>query len=120
MICDDDQGILDMLQRVPESDGLDVVTVSNSLGLLEVVREEKPDLQLLDLWIPVLPGALVRKRLREQDDRGRLPVLVISASQDGKPIALTYGADDFPAKPFDLDGLTARAHQLLGYQSAPA
>lgn len=113
IVCDDDEGILDMISMVLESDVMEVITESNSLNLQHLIAEQRPDILLLDLWMPVLSGDLILKQLREQDKTSDLPVIVISASRDGKQIAMENGATDFLAKPFDLDELLRRISQLI-------
>lgn len=105
LICDDDEGILDMLEIVLDGSGYHIVPVNDSLKLYEIIEREHPDLLLLDLWMPVLSGDQVLKTLRKNPKTVKLPVIVISASQDGKEIAVDAGANDFIAKPFDLDEL---------------
>ena len=105
LICDDDEGILDMLEIVLEGSGYNIVRVKDSLYLFQVIEDERPDLLLLDLWMPVLSGDQVLKTLRLDPQTSRLPVIVISASPQGKHLAAEAGANDFMAKPFDLDAL---------------
>ena len=113
MVCDDDEGILDMLEIVLEGSGYTIIPVQNSLRIYEVIDREHPDLLLLDLWMPVLSGDQVLKRLRKNPKTHELPVIVISASRDGQQIAADAGATDFMAKPFDLDFLLTKIKQYL-------
>lgn len=113
LICDDDEGILDMLEIVLEGSGYHIVSVQNSLHLYEVIDREHPDLLLLDLWMPVLSGDQVLKSLRKNPKTHELPVIVISASRDGQQIAVDAGANDFMAKPFDLDLLLEKIQHYV-------
>lgn len=113
IICDDDEGILDMLEIVLEGNGYDIVPVQNSLNIYEIIDREHPDLLLLDLWMPVLSGDQVLKCLRKNPQTKELPVIIISASRDGMQIAAEAGASDFMAKPFDLDFLLEKIQQYL-------
>lgn len=117
LICDDDEGILDMLEIVLEGNGYAIIPVQNSLTLYDVIDREHPDLLLLDLWMPVLSGDQVLKSLRSNPETQKLPVIVISASRDGEQIAVNAGANDFVAKPFDLDGLLTKIAHTLGRTS---
>ncbi|WP_462264941.1 response regulator [Mucilaginibacter sp.] len=105
LICDDDEGILDMLTLVLEDSGFEVIAESNSLNVYQQIETHQPDLLLIDLWMPVLSGDQVVKQLKQNPDTQFLPVLVISASTDGRKIAEEARADGFIAKPFDLDKL---------------
>ncbi|PWK79262.1 two-component system response regulator MtrA [Mucilaginibacter oryzae] len=113
MICDDDEGILDMLEIVLEGSGYTIIPVQNSLHIYDVIEREHPDLLLLDLWMPVLSGDQVLRSLRKNPQTNQLPVIVISASRDGQQIAADAGATDFMAKPFDLDFLLKKIEQYV-------
>ncbi|MBW7673945.1 response regulator [Chryseobacterium chendengshani] len=113
MVCDDDQGILDVLQMLLESEGYDVYTEINSTNLIKEIKTQLPDLLLLDLWMPVLSGDQVLKAIRATQEFKTLPVIVLSASVDGSSIASNAGATDFVPKPFDMDDLIAKIKELL-------
>lgn len=113
MVCDDDQGILDVLQMLLESEGFDVITEINSTNLIKEMKINLPDLLLLDLWMPVLSGDQVLKALRTTEEFEHLPVIVLSASVDGSSIANGAGATDFVPKPFDMDDLIIKIRGLL-------
>ncbi|MCJ8209253.1 response regulator [Mucilaginibacter sp. RS28] len=108
LVCDDDTGILEMLELALESDETVIITESNSLNVIPLIEKEKPDLILLDLWMPVLSGDQILRAIRQQTDTQSLPVIIISASLDGAKIARENGANDFLAKPFDIDELFNR------------
>ncbi|SHE43836.1 response regulator [Chryseobacterium takakiae] len=113
MVCDDDQGILDVLQMLLESEGFTVFTEINSTNLIKQIHIDKPDLILLDLWMPLLSGDQVLKAIRSTQEIKDLPVIVLSASVDGDDIAADAGASDFVAKPFDLDDIVSKINGLL-------
>jgi DNA-binding response OmpR family regulator len=112
MLCDDDTGIIEMLELVLDITGAQVLSETNSLLLYDRLVREKPDLLILDLWMPVLSGDQIVKRIRMSESLATMPVLVISASTDGREIAMKAGADDYLAKPFDIDHLLARVGEL--------
>ncbi|MES2266997.1 MAG: response regulator [Bacteroidota bacterium] len=112
LICDDDEGILDMLEFILTESGYQTITIKNSLHIYEEIKNEQPDLILLDLWMPVLSGDQVLRNLRNDPDTRNLPVIVISASREGERIANEAGASGFIAKPFDLDQLVGRVQKL--------
>lgn len=113
MICDDDEGILDLLELVLRDEGYETIPEINSLNVAQIVDREHPDLLLLDLWMPVLSGDQVLRTLRDNPKTQKLPVIIISASNDGKSIAMNAGATDFVSKPFDLDKLVNQVKNLL-------
>jgi DNA-binding response OmpR family regulator len=103
LICDDDPGILDMLELVLSGEGYEVIPESNSLRVAGVIKDKRPEIVLLDLWMPVLSGDQVLRNLRQNESTADIPVIVFSASTDGRMIAMEAGASDFVSKPFDLD-----------------
>ena len=112
LICDDDEGILDMLEVILAESGFEAVPVKNSLHIYDEIARKQPDLILLDLWMPVLSGDQVIRALRKSPQTKDVPVIVISASREGEHIASAAGATDFIAKPFDLDLLVHKVKTL--------
>lgn len=113
LVCDDDEGILDMLEIILDSMGYHIIPEKNSLNIYSRIEKEKPDLLLLDLWMPVLSGDQVLKALRRNPATEKLPVIVISASTEGKQIATEAGADAYIAKPFDMQSLVSSIQRLV-------
>src|SRR5712671_2167983 len=79
----------------------------------ELHRKNRYSLILLDLQMPGMDGFQVMEGLKEIEEDGYLPVLVITAQPDHKLRALQAGAKDFVGKPFDLAELCARVHNIL-------
>jgi len=113
MICDDDAGILEVLEMMLEMEGFSVSTESNSTNLLKEIAHVKPDLLLMDLWMPVLSGDQLLRTIRTTTEFEKLPVIIFSASVDGSEIAKDAGSDGFIAKPFDMDNVSNTIRQLL-------
>lgn len=113
LICDDDEGILDVTTMVLESYGYRVIPVINSLKVLDTVNRENPDLVILDLWMPGINGEQLVEALKGNPETHDTPVIIISASRDGSTIARQSGANDFLEKPFDIDMLTERVKQYV-------
>lgn len=118
MICDDDHGILEVLEMMLEIEGFTVFTESNSTNLLNEIKRNTPDLLLMDLWMPVLSGDQILKMIRTTEDYKNLPVIILSASVDGKEIANNAGADDFIPKPFNMDDIISNINHLLSSVSS--
>lgn len=107
LICDDDESVLEILFMVLTSFGFDVIAENNSTNIFSKLDHRKPDLLLIDLWMPALPGDAVIKDLKSNPSTSNIPVILISASPEGKTVATETGADGFLAKPFQL-------HELIG------
>lgn len=113
LVCDDDQGILEMLELLLEEDGYQVVLEPNSVNALKTIERESPDLILLDIWMPMISGDQILRALRDNSEISATPVLMYSASTDGRNIAESCGADSFISKPFDLNILLQEIEELL-------
>ncbi len=104
MIADDDPAILDALQMLLEDEGYNVVTSSNG-DTFQKVNDTLPDLLLLDIWMSGEDGREVAKILKKEKATKNIPIVMISASKDIDKSARESGADDFLAKPFEIDEL---------------
>jgi len=107
LVCDDDKDILEMLEVALEVNGFDVVSEGDSTLVIGAIEKAKPDAVLLDLWMPLMSGDEIVRKLRADGKNKNLPVVVISASQDGKDVAMKAGADYYLEKPFDVDKLVS-------------
>ena len=116
LVCDDDQGILEMLEILLDDDGYEVILEPNSVHALRTIKREKPDLILLDIWMPVISGDQILKTLKTDQQMKSIPVLMYSASTDGKAIAESSGANAFLSKPFDIIELLAKIETLLDWE----
>ncbi len=90
-----------------------VESTTNPTEVCELHRKNRYSLILLDLQMPGMNGFEVMEGLKEIEEGGYLPVLVITAQPDHKLRALQAGARDFVSKPFDLAELRARVHNVL-------
>lgn len=113
MVCDDDQGILDVIQMLLETENFTVYTEVHSPNLISSIQLHSPDLLLLDLWMPFMAGDELLKTIRHNEEIKDLPVIVLSASVDGSDIAEDAGANAFIAKPFDMNDLISKVKGLL-------
>lgn len=104
IVADDDPAILDAIRLMLEFEGYDVECYPNGNGLLNMA-EEMPDLLLLDIWMSGTDGRDLCQQLKQQDCTRDIPVIMISASHDIESSARAAGADDFLAKPFDINEL---------------
>ena len=112
MVVDDDQDLAEMLGIVLTGAGIDVDLVSRGDEVLEVFRNNPPDLVLLDVMLPGLDGIEVCKLLRAES---MVPIVMLSAKGDSHDVVrgLEAGADDYVVKPFDPVVLLARIRARL-------
>ena len=113
LIADDDRAIRDALTRALGLEGYDVVQASDGTMALSVIESTQPDVAILDVMMPNIDGLTVCRVLRAE--RNRLPVLMLTARTEtpDRVAGLDAGADDYLAKPFELDELFARLRALL-------
>ncbi len=104
MIADDDPGILDAIGIVLEYEGYEVQSTPNGAALL-TMDTGFPDLLLLDIWMSGVDGRDICKHLKQKESTSRIPIVLISASKDIEHSAMDAGADDFLAKPFEINDL---------------
>jgi len=102
LIFEDDISILEIVTIILEDSGYGVETSQTSHDIIEKVAAIKPDLILMDNWIPNIGGKEATKLLKRDPNFNQIPVIYITANSDIAELAKNAGADDFLAKPFDL------------------
>ena len=113
LLADDDRAIRDALTRALALEGYDVVQAADGAQALVQVESARPEMAILDVMMPNVDGLTVCRVIRAE--RNRLPILMLTArteTQD-RVAGLDAGADDYLAKPFDLEELLARVRALL-------
>jgi len=112
LIVDDDPNIVRFIQVNLKNSGHDVFIAANGAEAVRLVKEEKLDLVLLDVRMPVMDGFEACRRIREQST---VPIIMVSADRDvnDKVKCLELGADYYMTKPFSIDELLARVAATL-------
>jgi two-component system, OmpR family, response regulator MprA len=112
LIIEDDEGIVRVLQRALTYEGYQVETASDGESGLAAARERTPGLVILDLMLPGMDGVEVCQMLRSEK---QMLILMLTARDTihDRVEGLDAGADDYMAKPFDLEELLARVRALL-------
>ncbi len=111
LAADDDPSIVHLMREMLKNE-YTVYTALNGEEALQTVRDEKPDLIILDVMMPKMNGIQATVKIREISNS---PILILSAKAEGsdRVIGLTAGADDYLVKPFYKDELLARVQALL-------
>lgn len=112
LVADDDPAIVDAIQMMLETVGYDVATTVDGKTVKDL-RQEFPDLLLLDIWMSGEDGRDICKYLKEREDTRHIPIIMISANKDTAKIAKEVGADDFVAKPFEMDELLHKVEKHI-------
>ena len=114
LIVDDQAANVLLLERLLRSAGYGhISSTQNPAEVVELHRQNRYDLILLDLNMPVMDGFQVMEGLKSLEPDGSLPVLVITAQPNEKLRALKVGALDFLSKPFDIAEVLVRVQNLL-------
>ncbi len=120
LIIEDDSGIAEAIKKQAEMWNLKVKCAENFLDIMAEFREFEPHLILLDISLPFFNGYHWCSEIRKVS---KAPIIFISSAADNMNIvmAMNMGADDFIAKPFDLNVLTAKIQAVLrrAYDFAP-
>ena len=120
LLVDDQAQNRDMLGRRLERRGYDVVLRENAVGIEQVIENEGIELVLLDWIMPERSGHDALLGIRARYDAEHVPVIVVTALDDGDIVstALEAGANDYISKPIDLRVLTARVKAQLDRRQA--
>lgn len=109
-IVEDDDGIRELIEFLLVSQQYSVKTFPTARAFHKTVPDEVPDLFLLDIMLPDGNGLDLCKELKKNENTRSIPVVLMSAHAD---INRMEGADDFIAKPFDVDELLSRIQRQL-------
>ena len=112
LIADDEAEIRQLLRLYLENEGYEIIEAEDGTAAILKLRDEKPDMCLLDIMMPNTDGYTVLRKLREYSN---IPVIILSAkdADSEKILGLNLGADDYLAKPFNPLEAVARVSSHL-------
>jgi len=113
IIFDDDEDILAICTYILEEQGWQVYTFGDCNDIINKVTGIDPEVILMDNWIPDVGGITATKLLKSSDKLKNIPVIYFSANNDIQLLASHAGADNFLAKPFDIDELEKVINSVL-------
>jgi len=116
LIVDDETDLLSTLEYNLQQEGFETRTAENgSAALAEATRDPLPDLVLLDLMLPDVPGTEVCRRLRSEARTREIPVIMLTAKGEevDRVVGFELGADDYVVKPFSVRELILRVRAVL-------
>lgn len=115
LVADNERDITTLIAFMLEREGYDVVAANDGEMALELVRDRRPNLALLDVHMPKLDGYQVTREIRQDETLRSTPVIILSGSVKEEDVAASFeaGADDHLKKPFSPASLTARVGALM-------
>jgi two-component system, OmpR family, alkaline phosphatase synthesis response regulator PhoP len=121
LIIEDDKDIIELVRYNLEKEGFRVSSNEDGVTGLAQIRRTPPDLVILDLMLPRLPGLEICKELRRDQSLPRLPIMMLTArgEEADRVVGLEMGADDYVTKPFSPRELVARVKTLLRRTDQP-
>lgn len=114
LVVDDNRITTKLLRRYLEANGYDASEAYDGVECLEKVAERAPDAIVLDVMMPRLDGYETVKKLRENPETAKLPVVIVTALNDvaNQLKAIESGSDDFLSKPIEEKLLIAKVKLL--------
>ncbi len=115
LVVDDDRVMLAFLKGILEPWGFQVTLCNDPRECLSLIKQDRPDLLILDLEMPQVHGSVLCEQLRSHPETALLPILVLTAHKDLENIQKVYsvGADDFVSKPVITPELMTRIFNRL-------
>jgi DNA-binding response OmpR family regulator len=113
LVVDDDIDILSVMEILLSMKGFDVEVISKGENTIPKIESFKPDLILLDVLISGHDGRAICKQLKANKSTSHIPVIMFSAHPGAAATIGDYGADDFIAKPFDVNNLMQKVNSHL-------
>ena len=88
-----------------ENEGYEVFTADQGETVHKIIKKQKPDILLLDIWLYGEDGGQIAKSVKSKSETKHLPIILMSANNETEKITKQVGADDFLLKPFNIDDL---------------
>ena len=116
MVVDDNPDIITIVKTILEGKGYSVFSASSGPELLNLLKNQKPDLIVLDIMMPEMDGLEVLSRLKAVTDTATIPVILLTAKVQYEDVLGGYklGADYYITKPFTSTQLVNGINLLLG------
>jgi two-component system phosphate regulon response regulator PhoB len=115
LVVEDERDLADMIAYALKRAGHSPVLAADGARAVQLATTSPPDLVVLDLMLPALPGLEVCKQLRTNPGTTQTPILMLTAKAEeaDELLGLSAGADDYLTKPFSMKVLMARIEALL-------
>lgn len=116
MIVDDEEGVRSLVNMTLDGAGYEIIEARDGASALELAREQRPQLLLLDVMLPDLSGIEVCRRLKADEATAGITVVMLTAKAQSADVAAAEdaGADGYFTKPFSPIALVRRVEAILG------
>jgi DNA-binding response OmpR family regulator len=121
LVVDDEEDIRKLVRRLLTDRGHAVIEADRGLLALRLVKDDPPDLILLDAMLPEVHGFDIARRIKGSAKYGSIPILMMSAVYRGRiaeDLKTNYGIEDYVEKPFRIADLLAKVDRLLAREQA--
>lgn len=112
LLVDDEEMIIEVLEAYFEKEGWNIISAINGIDALNKAKEYAPDIIILDLMLPDIPGEEVCRLIRKESD---VPIIMLTAKSAEEELinGIVIGADDYVTKPFSPREVVVRAQAIL-------
>lgn len=114
LVVDDEDGVRESVREVLSDEGYRVVDTADGARVLEIIKEERPELVLLDIWMPQVDGIGLLKEIKSHEPEINVVMVSGHGNIHTAVTATKFGAFDFIEKPVSLDGLLLTVQRALG------
>jgi len=114
LVVDDEERIRSSLCGILSDEGFRVVATGDAPGVMDLIAREKPEIVLLDVWMPELDGIELLRRIKQENPRTHVIMISGHANIQNAVAATRLGAADFIEKPFSVSGLLASLERVVG------
>lgn len=115
LVVDDEPDVVRLIEFRLQAEGFDVVSCGDGRTALKLVEDEKPDLMILDIMMPLLDGMEVLRQIRSRRTSSRMPVVMLTAKTASVTVdeARQLWVSDYIMKPFDPEKLVSKVKRAL-------
>jgi len=114
LVVDDEDDVRESVSEILSDEGYRVIGASDGTKVLDLIRQEQPDLVLLDIWMPRVDGIGLLKEIKEQVPEVEVIMISGHGNIHTAVTATKFGAFDFIEKPLSIDALLGTVHRALG------
>lgn len=115
LIVEDEKDIRDLIIYALQAKGYETISADDGEKALKMLKENKPDLVILDWMLPSVSGLEICRNIRRDKNIKNIPIIMLTAkiTEDDKILGLDSGADDYITKPFSTAELSSRVKAIL-------